>query len=89
MKVKDYVAPETEGEDEFADDPAIVEAGLYNHVSGTKKYLVSNDTEVVIVLQDGEEPRASNRWTRTKMLDAPEGHFEFDEGPGLVLTNDF
>lgn len=84
MNVFEYVVDEDE--DEIFESDAI-EPGLYNHPSGVKKYLVSDDTEVVIVLQDGAAPRASNRWTKTKMETAEPGYFEFDESDGLVLAN--
>lgn len=74
-------------EEEFVADEVVIEPGLYNHPSGTKKYLVADDTEVVIVLQDGEAPRASNRWTKSKMADADADYFTFDESDGLVISN--
>lgn len=66
--------------------PASLAPGLYAHQSGTKHYLVSADTDVVIVLADGRAPRASNRWDAKSMATAPAGYFT-QESEEFVLAN--
>lgn len=86
MKVFQYA--ETVEEQFEAAGPVVIEPGLYTHPSGRKFYLVANDTDAVIVLEEGQSPRASNRWTRTNMAEAPADYFTFDDSDGLVISND-